>query len=124
MKKRKFIKELVSCKYYPDGVDVKHCKDCTFFNGMDETSIDCLRPEIPSLNCHVIGFTMGNYLYKLRRYDENIDGSLKEAYEYCEKCCFNKTLKNGNEVCLLRCGTEDANFMCCEGEIWEKSKIE
>ena len=133
MSVRKVFTEVrVPCIYYIDhGSDIEHCQKCSFFNGLEKdeegnvTGVDCLRSEIPSIRCHVTSFTMGDYLYKARYYDEDKDGPLDEAYDYCSKCCFNKRLQNGSEICLLRSGVEVNKecFMCYEGEIWEKVKI-
>lgn len=134
MSVRKVYTEVkVPCLYYIDhGSDIEHCQKCSFFNGLEKdqdgnvTGVDCLRSEIPSIHCHVTSFTMGDYLYKARYYDEDKDVPLDEAYDYCSKCCFNKCLQNGKEVCLLRSGVNEHTkcFMCYEGEIWEKVKIE
>lgn len=134
MSVRKVFTEVrVPCIYYIDhGSDIEHCQKCSFFNGLEKdeegnvTGVDCLRSEIPSIRCHVTSFTKGDYLYKARYYDEDKDGPLDEAYDYCSKCCFNKCLQNGSEICLLRSGVEVNKecFMCYEGEIWEKVKIE
>ena len=122
----------IPCSMRMEGSTLDHCEKCSFFNGVEKKGnkiigVDCLKGEIGQLNAHVLSFTMGGYLYKARYYDEDIDGPLSEEYEYCEKCCFNKTLKNGHEVCLLRCAVDNdeiTNFMCYEGEIWTKEKIE
>ena len=41
-------------------------------------------------------------------------------------CCLNKQLQNRSEICLLRSGINEHTecFLCYEGEIWEKYKIE
>lgn len=134
MSVRKVFTEIrVPCIYYIDhGSDIEHCQKCSFFNGLEKdeegnvTGVDCLRSEIPSIRCHVTSFTMGDYLYKTRYYDEDKDGPLDKAYDYCSKCCFNKCIQNGKEICLLRSGVKDNTecFMCYEGEIWEKVKTE
>lgn len=136
MKKEIFISRRVPCAFHniTEGITVEHCKKCSFFNGetKDEngeiTSIECLKADIPALRCHVTAFTMSGYLYTSRYYDKKIDGPIEgnDPYDYCQKCCFNKTLSNGNEVCLLRCGAgEDVErFICYEGEIWTKQKLE
>lgn len=132
MIKKTFIEVKVPCKYYSEGTTIKHCEDCNFFNGYEKNEndeiigVDCLRGEIGSLSAHVTEFTSKGYLYKSRYYDSKIDGNLSKAYDYCEKCCFNKTLKNGNEVCLLRISVpsdEVESFCCYEGEIWTKEEI-
>lgn len=124
----------IPCIYYMEnGSTLEHCKECRFFNGFKEnddgdvTSIDCLKDEIPSIRCHVTSFTMGGATYKARYYDKEIDGELERdedgCVDYCKKCCFNKRLENGNEICLLRSGVSyDSidSFCCYEGEIWEK----
>ena len=131
--KKVYTKIKVSCIYDIDnGSDIDHCKKCSFFNGLEKdkdnnvTGVDCLRNEIPLIRCHVTSFKMGDYLYKARYYDEDKEDPLNEAYDYCSKCCFNKRLQNGSEICLLRSGVKEhiEYFMCYEGEIWEKYKIE
>lgn len=133
MNKDTYLVRRVSCIYrLEDGRDPETCEDCNFFNGFtkDESgeiiSVDCLRNEIGQVRGHVTRFETLEYEYTSRMYDEEKDGPLSEAYGYCEKCCFNKTLSNGNDVCLLRCGvpSNDAtNFICYEGEIWEKKEL-
>lgn len=135
MIKDTFTKVKVPCIYYKtNGVEVEHCKDCSFFNGYKKdvfeqiTGVDCLRPEIPSINCHVTSFTMGEYEYRSRYYDKEKDGEIygDDPYNYCQKCCFNKKLENDHEVCLLRTTKMDSDvemFICYEGEIWEKFPI-
>lgn len=133
---RKVFTEIKThCRFYPiDGVNIEHCKDCNFFNGYtkedDEiTGVDCLRSDIGSLNAHVTSFTSRGYLYKSRYYDKNKDGKIEgdDPYDFCQKCCFNKTLENGEDICLLRCSVNEgeiSSFTCYEGEIWEKERIE
>lgn len=134
MEKNVFVKLKVPCKFYIiDGVDVDHCKDCCFFNGYKKdmfeqiVSVDCIMPEVPPMNCHVTSFEMGGYEYRCHRYDETKDGEIEgdDPYDYCQKCCFNKEMCNGNEVCLLKIGMDDDNytFNCHEGDIWEKFPI-
>ncbi len=136
MKKETFTSLRVPCAYHDlkEGTTIDRCKNCRFFNGEETnengeiTTIDCLRGDIPALRCHVTAFTMGDYLYTARDYDKKIDGPIDgdDPYDYCQKCCFAKTLSNGNGICLLRCGAGDdiERFMCYEGEIWTKQKIE
>lgn len=145
MKKEVYTEKKVHCYYNIEhGSTLKHCKDCSFFNGFikeDESktdklknytknnivAVDCLRGDIGNIRAHVTSFKMGDYLYKSRYYDENIDGKIEgdDPYDFCQKCCFNKKLINGQEICTLRCGIDDesSNFMCYEGEIWEKEKF-
>lgn len=129
-----FTEVKVPCIYYKiNGIEVDHCKDCSFFNGYKKdvfeqiTGVDCLRPDIPSINCHVTSFTMKGHEYRSRYYDEEKDGKIEgdDPYDFCQKCCFSKKLENGREVCLLRTGTDSdiERFMCYEGEIWEKFPI-
>lgn len=130
--KKTYQETRVSCYYYLEsGVNIDHCKDCSFFNGYETsddliTGVDCLRKDIGQINAHVTAFEDSDYLYTSHEYDEDKDGPLSEEYNYCEKCCFNKLLANGKEICTLRCGIKDedevTNFTCYEGEIWEKVK--
>lgn len=121
-----------------EGVTLDKCHKCNFFNGEvadnkgNITAIDCLRADIPSFRCHVTAFTMaesdGEWLYSARYYNKETDGQIEgeDPYDFCQKCCFSKKLANGHVVCLLRCGTRSDvdRFMCYEGEIWERKKIE
>lgn len=122
----------VPCYYDLEGRDPERCAHCNFFNGYEKdendniTGVDCIRSEIGQLQAHVTKFEAGDYEYSVREYNEEKDGPLSKPYNYCEKCCFDKTLSNGRNVCLLRCSVnsdEVTNFMCYEGEIWEKEKI-
>lgn len=133
MLKKLYTEVKVPCYYYiENGCKIDHCKDCNFYNGEvvengEVVGIDCLRGDIPSIKCHVTSFLMGDYEYRSRWYDEDKDGKIEgdDEYDFCQKCCFCKKLINGNEICLLRCGVDDddkSNFMCYEGEIWEKFK--
>lgn len=133
MVRKFYIEKKIPCYFrFETGSTLEHCKNCNFFNGIvkdgdEEIGIDCLRGEIGALGAHVTQFEKGDYVYKSRKYDEEIDGELSEPYEYCEKCCFDKTLKNGHNICLLRCsdtGDDPHPFICYEGEIWIKEKIE
>lgn len=131
--KKIYTEVKVPCYYrIENGSTIKHCEECTFFNGVEKdingeiVGVDCLRSDIGQISAHVTSFTSNGYLYKSRKYDETIDGELTEDYDFCEKCCFNKKLKNGNETCLLRCGIdndEKSNFICYEDEIWTKEKM-
>lgn len=123
----------VPCYYHlENGSTIEHCKKCSFFNGVVEENgeikgVDCLRNEVGSIGAHVTSFTSGEYLYKSRYYDEEIDGEIEgdDPYDYCQKCCFNKILANGNEICFLRCAVpqgETTSFCCYEGEIWTKER--
>lgn len=124
----------VPCYYrLENGSTIEHCKSCGFFNGVVEEDgeikgVDCLRNEVGSIGAHVTKFQSGDYEYSSREYDKEIDGEIEgdDPYDYCQKCCFNKILANGNDICLLRCGTsgdESSSFCCYEGEIWVKEKI-
>lgn len=119
-----------------DGSTLEHCKKCSFYNGTVEENgelkgVDCLRTEIGSIRAHVTRFEKGDYVYESRYYDKEIDGPIEgdDPYDFCQKCCFLTELKNGNNICLLRCSTGDdmdekTAFMCYEGEIWTKRKVE
>jgi hypothetical protein len=136
MKKEVFYKSYVSCKYYPvNGVEPSHCEGCSFFDGVtkrDEdgkvVEINCLRDNIPSISGHYRTTEMvdcTDHVYRVRRYDPDIDGELKgDPYDYCQKCCFNHKLSNGKECCLLRVQDDElSNFLFCfDGEIWTKEK--
>lgn len=134
MIKNTFTSIRIPCSFYlENGSTLEHCKGCSFFNGEKKdddgnvVAVDCLKADIPSMHCHVTSFTMGKDTYRSRQYDEKIDGKIEEDedgyIDYCQKCCFNKKLENGNEICLLRSGidSEVIDIFCCyEGEIWEK----
>ena len=134
MVKKIFTQVKVPCVYYLQGSDVEHCRDCSFFNGTVEengklTGVDCLRGEVGSMNAHVTEFTSNGWIYHVEEYDSRIHGKIEgdDPYDFCQKCCFNKILANGNDICLLRCATSDeesSSFMCYEGEIWKKEKLE
>ena len=131
--RKTYTKIKVPCAYhFGEGQDPEKCKDCNFFNGYEKdedeniTGVDCIREEIGQIRAHVTKFESGQFEYSAREYDKEKDGPLKTPYNYCEKCCFDKTLSNGSVVCLLRCSVpadEVSNFMCFEGEIWEKKQI-
>ena len=134
MIKKTYTEVKVPCYYrLENGATIKYCEECNFFNGVEKNKnneiigVDCLRSEIGSISAHVTSFTSNGYLYKSRYYDPELDGKLSTAYDYCEKCCFNKTLINGNDVCLLRVGSPEGDkesFCCYEGEIWAKEKMD
>ena len=136
MIKTAYTEVKVPCYYrLENGSTIEHCEKCSFYNGVvkndngEITGVDCLRNEIGQIGAHVTAFENGDYVYRSRSYDETIDGKLSEEYNYCEKCCFNKILVNGEDICLLRCSVSDYMdnmnpFICYEGEIWEKEKLD
>ena len=128
VKEIKLLKR-VQCPFYiENGCTVEHCEKCTFNNGIiknddDEViKVECLYSELPQFGCHVTEFTMNGMKYRVRYYDEEIDGPITgdDPYDFCQKCCFNKLLENGNYTCLLRTGVGDdiEKFTCYDGEIW------
>ena len=137
--KKVITKVKVPCIFYTEGSDIGHCKECSFFNGTQTnkqgkiTAVDCLRSEIPGITAHITEFIMNDpvnnaYItYRLKTYDESVDGPLSDNKTECDICSFNKTLVNDRNVCLLRCGVSDDMidpFMCHDGEYWEKVKSE
>lgn len=107
------------------------CYRCIFFEkGKDESTIKCHKAGLPTLTgIHIKQFEHKGYLYTARNYDKNIDGKLEsdDPYDVCEKCDMRQFLPNGVDYCLLRNSADFENidmFMCYEGEIWKKTKIE
>lgn len=131
--KKIFTIKRVQCpRHIMEGMPLESCKECNFFNGWETdendniTGADCIYAEIGTFHANVTKFEHGDYEYFSREYDESKDGPLSKPYHYCEKCCFSKTLSNGNNYCLLRQSVpsdEITCFNCYEGEIWDKKQI-
>jgi hypothetical protein len=100
------------------------CESCRFFGGMDDENVLCHSNFVTfGTNTHVTEFTDSGYLYKARRATEE-EHQLVDNYDYCPLCCFHEITPNGSEICLLRESDLGDGFICYEGEIWEKTKLE
>lgn len=125
--------ETVSCHRSRDGRrTLEDCKLCKYYGGAldDGKAVDCLWNELPVFaNFEIKELIKKDYVYRKRLYDPNIDGKIEGPCktDYCQKCVFDHTMRNGERVCLLRQIGSDVfkSTTCCyNGEIWYKEKLE
>ena len=126
-------------KHIIDLIDVTRCEHCAFFSGVDEKSVKCKYDRSKMLqHMHVTKFWNGVTEYSSKCWNDlsqdeknyyiekfNID---KETtiIDTCKFCCFDETLDNGQNICLLRqsAASEEIQAFCCyEDEFWEVSQI-
>lgn len=124
------VKEVKEIGYCPKGefhIPYKKCKECLFYGGIQNDSINCTYDFIPMAVIHVTSFTDGDNKYESRYYDEKLDGKIEgdDPYDYCQKCDMFKKLPNGKTYCAIRIASKGGliePFICYEGEIWKKVK--